>query len=304
MTHAGWRHRFGGRVAAWRAGAAVAALGSALAIGGHVRAQTLADIPLEVTAVAPALAPASPPVPGGELRLRVHAADGAGLAKTLGLPASARVADAPVELRVRPGAHADLPPGGDALAASFVVDHDDADVLALRRQLLERRPAGAAAAAAVDAGEVVAFVAGAMRSGYGPEAGFASVVARGLSGDCTEHALLTTALARSFGIPARLVWGAVVVQVDGRWRAYGHAWVHAQAPARAGATESGRWTVLDSALSAHPGPVYYLPAIAVADEGPGHKIGLFQGFARMPRRIEILVDPDPAGALPGTAGPG
>lgn len=287
MTGAGRRRWRAGQAAAWLVAAVVGAAAATAA-----QAQTLADIPLEVAGEAPA--------PGGELRLRVHAADGAGLAALLGLARPAGGDTEPVELRIRPGVHAELPPGGDALAASFIVDHDDPAVLALRRQLLERRPGGASAASAVDAREVMAFVAGVMRSGYGPEATFASEVARGLSGDCTEHALLTAALARSVGIPARVVWGAAVVHADGRWRAYGHAWVHARVPASAG--EPARWTVLDSALAAHPGAVYYLPAIAVSDEGPGHKMGLFQGFARMPRRIEILGGPDPVGAPPGVAG--
>jgi transglutaminase-like putative cysteine protease len=91
---------------------------------------------------------------------------------------------------------------------------------------------------------------------------------------------LTAALARSVRIPARIVQGAVLMNADGRWQAYGHAWVQT--------FEAGRWLVRDSALADFRGPVHYLPAFVVADEGPGYKLGMVLGFNRMPRRIEIL----------------
>ena len=52
----------------------------------------------------------------------------------------------------------------------------------------------------------------------------ASRVASHGAGDCTEHAVLLAALARSFEIPARVVVGTVILEHEGEWQAYRHAW--------------------------------------------------------------------------------
>lgn len=74
--------------------------------------------------------------------------------------------------------------------------------------------------------------------------GFASAleVARSRTGDCTEHAMLSAALCRAAGIPARVVMG--VAYVD-QWLNYknvflGHAWVLAYV--------GDKWVQLDAAV--------------------------------------------------------
>jgi hypothetical protein len=69
--------------------------------------------------------------------------------------------------------------------------------------------------------------------------GYASAleVAKSRQGDCTEHAVLTAALARAAGIPARVVMG--IVHVEDRLF-MGHAWTEAYI--------GDRWIGLDAAL--------------------------------------------------------
>ncbi len=250
-------------------------LGLALVLAcGPLRlpAQMLASIPVNVTPPGFALVPGAPaPV----LRVRLQVADAPGLARLLGLPESATRADGTLDLTLEAGTHPDLDAQGDPLAASFIVDYHDPEVAQLHQRLV-----GQAGHGGVGAAQVVDFVATAMHSEYGENLHFASEVARTLRGDCTEHALLTTALARAVQIPARLVNGAAILYTDGQWQAYGHAWVQMR--------EADHWVVRDSALVGFSGPVYYLPAFVVTNEGPGYKLGWVQGIGRVPSRIELL----------------
>ena len=69
--------------------------------------------------------------------------------------------------------------------------------------------------------------------------GYASAleVSRSRQGDCTEHAVLTAALCRAAGIPARVIMGIVYAE-DGLF--IGHAWTEAYI--------GDRWVGLDAAL--------------------------------------------------------
>jgi transglutaminase-like putative cysteine protease len=87
----------------------------------------------------------------------------------------------------------------------------------------------------------------------------ASQVARRREGDCTEHAVLLAALARSFGIPARVVTGMALVSVEGKIEAVGHAWTEVY--------QSGRWKLVDAAIGPQIG-ARYLPMQVMDDEGP------------------------------------
>lgn len=71
---------------------------------------------------------------------------------------------------------------------------------------------------------------------------YASQVARNRSGDCTEHSVLATALCRSFGIPARPVFGLVYQQNSEnpeQARMIGHQWFEVWI--------NGQWYPLDPA---------------------------------------------------------
>jgi hypothetical protein len=111
----------------------------------------------------------------------------------------------------------------------------------------------------------------------------ASVVARTKAGDCTEHAVLLTALARSFGRPARVIEGVVLVSDDaGRLAGYGHAWseIHAD----------GAWQLVDATATAEQ-KVRYVPLFAIEQEGPSMGMAISVATQRvLVREIEVLPD--------------
>src|SRR5262249_14905312 len=77
-----------------------------------------------------------------------------------------------------------------------------------------------------------------LKKEYGASADQASDVLRRMRGDCTEHSLLTVALMRAAGIPARRVDGVVylVNDEDHVPALYWHEWVEAYV---------GEWIQLD-----------------------------------------------------------
>jgi hypothetical protein len=75
-----------------------------------------------------------------------------------------------------------------------------------------------------------------MKKDYGASADRAMDVLRQMKGDCTEHSLLSVALLRAAGIPARRVDGVVYMFTDNVPAMYWHEWVEAYV---------GEWTQLD-----------------------------------------------------------
>ena len=132
----------------------------------------------------------------------------------------------------------------EALAAikpSRFVQSDNAKVVALARKAVGRTENAAQAARRVEK-----FVNGyiskkTLSVGYAT----AAEVAETREGDCTEHAVLTAAMCRAVGIPARVVMGmAYVSEFAGRRHVFGpHAWNEAYV--------GGKWIGLDSALGGY-----------------------------------------------------
>jgi hypothetical protein len=161
--------------------------------------------------------------------------------------------------------------------ASFVVDWDDPAVAELH-QLLRTREHGEPPVEALRG-----FVAKHIRSkGYDRGWDVASAVARSRAGDCTEHAVLLVALGRSFGFPARVVQGVLLVPQGTRVAANGHAWAEIFA--------DGAWSVVDA--TAQPGlRVRYVPLFAVDQEGPGSAAAMTVAMQRIGvREVELLPD--------------
>lgn len=107
----------------------------------------------------------------------------------------------------------------------------------------------------------------------------ASSVARTKRGDCTEYAMLTTALARFLGLPARYMVGTIFVQEEEQINAYGHAWTEVLI--------DSSWQILDAAMynpSAELSTVY-LPYGELDNEGPGFGWSLFVLNAFAPTHI-------------------
>ncbi|MEL7022905.1 MAG: transglutaminase domain-containing protein [Pseudomonadota bacterium] len=109
---------------------------------------------------------------------------------------------------------------------------------------------------------------------------FASTTARSKAGDCTEHALLLAAVARSTGRSARVVFGLLLIDLD-EPQAFGHAWTEIW-------TESG-WRVVDATEPQRelaPEQLRYVPLGVIDNEGPGYGIGMLKLGLRFPKRIE------------------
>jgi hypothetical protein len=110
----------------------------------------------------------------------------------------------------------------------------------------------------------------------------ASQVARRKEGDCTEHAVLLAALARSFGYAARVVFGIAIVALDGKTHAVGHAWTEIY--------DGGSWRLADAAIPPHLG-ARYLPLEVMGDEGPAFGRHMFESSNPLNLVRRIVLDP-------------
>ncbi len=101
------------------------------------------------------------------------------------------------------------------------VDSDSPAIQKLAREVVGSTPGVYAASV-----KIAHFVYRRLEKAYGVSRDRASEVLELGKGDCTEHALLFTALARAAGIPAQQVHGLVYAQYDdGVPALYWHAWV-------------------------------------------------------------------------------
>jgi hypothetical protein len=107
---------------------------------------------------------------------------------------------------------------------------------------------------------------------------FASTVAKQRSGDCTEFAVLTTALVRALGKPGRVVFGTVLIDDPTGVTAYGHAWTEF--------FDNGNWQIIDAALyGLAEDKRFYLPGSVIENEGPGYGMSLVHGIMLMPSKL-------------------
>lgn len=216
------------------------------------------------------------PVPSGTpLRLQLQVAESARLARRLGVEPPAAGTDLVVDTIVGTQPESSGMAGRTWLESTFVIDHDDPRVIALRDEYRREHPGTPTAAS------IVAFVAQRMQPADDQGFEFASEAATTLRGDCTEHAVLTAALARSLGLPARVSLGiAVVGNPDGSYGTYGHAW--------ALVLEQGRWVIADAALARDDVEPRYLPLASMQDEGPGFMLDLLEPMTNWVQRVVVL----------------
>jgi hypothetical protein len=97
----------------------------------------------------------------------------------------------------------------------------------------------------------------------------ASMVAKTRAGDCTEHAVLLTALLRMYGYPARTVTG-LYVSLEKPVLAYGHAWTEYYA-------DDG-WMGLDGTRINQGVSAQHVPLGVVEDESIAYALGLIDTF--------------------------
>lgn len=106
-----------------------------------------------------------------------------------------------------------------ATDATFVIDYNEPVVISLAEQLrtqLQRTPTIV---------ELTQFVDSTISDKtYARGFDIASQVARHRSGDCTEHAVLLTALARYFQMPAKVTFGLLLYEENDILVTAGHAW--------------------------------------------------------------------------------
>jgi transglutaminase-like putative cysteine protease len=240
--------------------AAVALLASTAALAQRV---PLYVLDLTVTA-------AEPPDLDRPLRVRLYSKAPAELAKrvagVVSVGADHLVADVSTTSVMSRGEPA-------APRATFVIDYDAEPVAALRAELVERH--GPAPANADLAAYVRSAIAPSNRRGFD----IASQVASHKSGDCTEHAVLLTALARSLGLPARVAIGTVIARDGGSIGAFGHAWAEIY--------RDGAWSLVD-ATPIGANVVAYIPEGLIEEEGPGHAFAFFSLLTTGILRVEVI----------------
>jgi hypothetical protein len=145
------------------------------------------------------------------------------------------------------------------LESTFVVDFEEPAFEPLRKEL-------DALGGKVTRAQLVQYASGLLVKTDGRGWDFASVVARRREGDCSEHAVLTAALARMRGMPARVVVGVALLSHGKSFGAFGHAWAEIR--------EDGKWIVADAALHESPAAARYLPMGVLNDEGMGYAMDL------------------------------
>ena len=140
---------------------------------------------------------------------------------TVALTVVARQPRAADPSRDAPRAHG-IPRGmEDLLAATPEVDSDAPEIAKLAREVVGDTPGVYAASV-----KIAHFVNRRLEKAYGVSRDRATEVLALGKGDCTEHALLFTAIARAAGIPAQQVHGLVFARYDdGVPALYWHAWV-------------------------------------------------------------------------------
>jgi hypothetical protein len=124
------------------------------------------------------------------------------------------------------------PNGGINLKSSIIVEADAPEIVALAKQIV-----GDEKDAWVAAKKISSYVNSHLEKAYGVSSDRATDVLKLKSGDCTEHSLLTVALLRAVGIPAKRIDGVVyLMNADKVPALYWHEWVAAYV---------GEWTELD-----------------------------------------------------------
>lgn len=168
------------------------------------------------------------------------------------------------------------------LSNSFVIDFEEESVSDLLENL--RTSHGSSPAAE----ELVAFVYEHIGDKtYARSFDLASKVAETGEGDCTEHAVLLAALARAHGMYARVVFGTLVIEMEARLFAYGHAWTEIH--------NGDEWQIMDATMPSADlaaQHIRYLPVSILEDEGPGYTFSMVGAMNSMPTMITGVANQD------------
>jgi hypothetical protein len=189
-------------------------------------------------------------------------------------PRAAARGDA-VTVVLREGALAAGRPTAAQRRPSFFVDADDPGVVALRDALGPVAPGEAPARIAALVGRHIE------KKDLARLLDRASTVAARREGDCTEHAVLTAAVARAAGLAARVVFGvALVADQSGGIHGLGHAWAEIH--------DGRRWRVSDATDPDRSWRVLYLPLGVLRDEGPGYAVSAWGALTPLDVKRVVL----------------
>ena len=242
----------------------------ALVAGPLVAAED--PVPLAPLHVIPTESQVTQPIPAGApARVRISTADPQGLAAVLGVAAPDSQTTLDYLIDQYPQLRTSV--ARTWLEPTFVIDFNEEAFAPLRKQLAER-------GSQTTRLQLVEFVAGVINESDERNWDLASVVAERRKGDCSEHAVLTAALARLQGIPARVVLGVALVSDGKHHGAFGHAWAET--------LEDGKWRVADAALFEMKAAVRYLPIGVLEDEGMGYSMDLMRIMQIWVERVVVL----------------
>lgn len=211
--------------------------------------------------------------PSQPLDIDIYTDDVSALAQQLGVPDKAR---ASTHFRYRIERYLPLESKSERtwLEPTFVVDYQEPAVEKAYRAW------GKAYRRRYSRPDLVRFVAKYVNGISGRGLDIASRVAERREGDCTEHAVLTAALARRAGLPARVVFGVALLRAPKGLAAMGHAWTEIR--------ENGQWLIVDAALLDATVNVNYIPYAVMDDEGPGFVGSSFRWMRMMIQKIVVV----------------
>ena len=205
------------------------------------------------------------------LRVALTTNDAASLAGKLGVNAVADTDTFEYDIGVYPQLAADA--GRTWLEATFMIDFDQPEFAGVRAELADLGPKPTRA-------QLTRFVNHTIDENVQRGWDFASTIAKKRQGDCSEHAVFTAALARMYGIPARIVVGVALVSNGREYGAYGHAWAET--------LENGKWLVADASLLEVAPNARYVPVGVVEDEGMGFKMSLAELSNQWIEKLVVL----------------
>lgn len=164
------------------------------------------------------------------------------------------------------------------LESSFVIDNEEEATQAFLKGFKARGARSGSSKLKAIVAYVSAYIT---NTTYIHNFHIASKVAQSRSGDCTEFAVLTTALARANDMQARIVNGIVFVEEESGVQAYGHSWSEVWL--------EDAWQVADAALYGLDNKkLFHLPIGALENEGPGFAMAMAGIINYFPERINQL----------------
>jgi transglutaminase-like putative cysteine protease len=243
------------------------AIGAVLSVAQAAYAQM---VPLFVIPTESRVTAAIPPSASARVELTLN--DAAILADRLGVSAPAGAESFEYVIAEYPQLKA-ADSGRTWLESTWLIDYNEPAFAALKDEMAkDTQELGRA--------QIVAFVDRIVDEKVPRGWDLASTVARRREGDCSEHAVLTAALARLYGIPARVVVGVALVSDGKDFAAFGHAWAET--------LEDGKWVVADAAMRGFTQTVRYVPVGLIEDEGMGYSMGLAGLTRKWIRRVVVL----------------